>query len=331
MDPFEKVELGKSQVRVTRMGLGGGTLGGLYQDPGEAGSIATVHRALSLGINFFDTAPLYGYGKSEFRLGTALARVPRDEFVLATKVGRILEPEDPAHLLTRTSEFENAPHLRPVFDFSESGVRRSFEESLRRLQLTRVNVVHIHDPDEYYKQVVQETYPAVRKMRDQGTIQAIGAGMNQTEMLVSFAKECDFDCFLLAGRYTLLDQRALKELLPICIRRQISIILGGPFNSGILATGAGPAAKYDYQDAPREIQEKVAQIEAVCDRYQVPLKAAALQFPLAHPAVAAVIPGCRSQREVEENAKMLSFKTPSAFWQELRQSGVIPEEAPTPS
>jgi D-threo-aldose 1-dehydrogenase len=329
MDPFEKVGLGKSKLRVTRLGIGGGALGGLYKDPGDAEAIATVRCALKLGVNFFDTAPLYGYGRSELRLGAALEKVERDRFVLASKVGRVLEPEDPAKLAARICEFDNAPAFRPVFDFSYDGVMHSFEESLKRTQLDRIDLLHIHDPDEHYDQVIREAYPAVHKLRDERVIRAIGAGMNQAEMLVRFAKECDFDCFLLAGRYTLLDHRALKELLPICVERRISIIVGGPFNSGILATGARAGAKFNYQDASPEIQERVAQIEAICALYQVPLKAAALQFPLAHPAVAAVIPGCRSEAEVEENIKMISFDIPPAFWQELRRKDVIPDEAPT--
>lgn len=207
---------------------------------------------------------------------------------------------------------------------------RSFEESLRRLHLDYIDLLHIHDPDEHYDQVIRETYPAVRQLREQGLVRAIGVGMNQAEMLVRFATECDFDCFLLAGRYTLLDQTGLQKLLPICFEKRISIILGGPFNSGILATGAVRNAKFDYQSAPPEILEKVAQIEAVCSAYRIPLRAAALQFPFTHPAVAAVIPGCRSELEVEDNIRMMQAFIPSDFWNELRRKGVCPENVSVP-
>lgn len=328
MDPIEKARLGKSSLEVTRLGIGGGALGGLYADPGDEVAMSTVRRALTIGVNFFDTAPLYGYGKSELRIGKALAGVERRRFVLATKVGRVLEPEDPAKLTNRICEFDNAPPLRPCFDFSRDGVMRSFEESLRRLHLDYIDLLHIHDPDEHYDQVIRETYPAVRQLREQGLVRAIGVGMNQAEMLVRFAAECDFDCFLLAGRYTLLDQSALKKLFPICLEKKISIILGGPFNSGILATGAIRNAKFDYQLAPPEILEKVTQIETVCSAYGIPLRAAALQFPFTHPAVTAVIPGCRSESEVEDNIRMIQVFIPPDFWEELRHKGVLPEDAP---
>lgn len=331
MDPIEKSPLGKSSLKVTRLGIGGGALGGLYADPGDEVAMSTVHRALAVGVNFFDTAPLYGYGKSELRIGKALAGVDRSRFVLATKVGRILEPEDPAKLTDRICEFDNAPPLRPCFDFSRGGVMRSFEESLQRLNVDCIDVLHIHDPDEHYDQVIRETYLAVRQLREQGLVRAIGVGMNQAEMLVRFATECDFDCFLLAGRYTLLDQTGLKKLLPICLEKRISIILGGPFNSGILATGAVRNAKFDYQDAPAEILKKLTQIETVCSEYRIPLKAAALQFPFTHPAVAGVIPGCRSEFEVEDNMRMMQTLIPPDFWEELRRKGVLPEDVPVPA
>jgi D-threo-aldose 1-dehydrogenase len=328
MNPLEKAPIGKTGLRVTRLGLGGGPLGGLYRDPSDPDAAATVQRALELGLNFFDTAPLYGHGKSERRLGRALAGRPPDSFVVATKVGRVLVPEDAARV--ESPWFDHPDAFRPVFDFSHDGVMRSLEESRKRLSVERIDVVHIHDPDDHYDQAVAEAFPALETLRRQGVIDAIGAGMNQAEMLARLARECDFDCFLLAGRYTLIDHTGLEELLPLCLARRISIIVGGPYNSGILATGAQPGARFNYADAPSSLLERVRRIEVVCARHGVPLKAAALQFPLAHAAVASVIPGARSAAEVDENFRLMSHPIPRAFWRELRAAGLLPEEAPVP-
>jgi D-threo-aldose 1-dehydrogenase len=313
---------------VTRLGLGGGPLGGLYKDLPEGEAAATVERAFALGVNFFDTAPLYGHGKGESRLGRALGGRARASFVVATKAGRVLEPADPASVASPW--FDHPDAFQPVFDFSRDGVRRSFEESLRRLGLDRIDVVHLHDPDDHGDQAIAEAFPALDELRRQGAIDAIGAGMNQAEMLARFARECDFDCFLLAGRYTLIDHTGLEELLPLCLARRISIVIGGPYNSGILATGAQPGARFNYAEAPPALLEKVRRIEAVCARHGVPLKAAALQFPLAHPAVVAVIPGARSVAEVDENFRLMSHPIPRDFWKELREARLLPEEAPVP-
>jgi D-threo-aldose 1-dehydrogenase len=329
MNPLEKVPLGKTDVRVTRLGMGGAALAGLYRDSAEETATATVHRALELGVNFIDTAPLYGHGKSELRLGRALAGRARDRFVLASKVGRLLVPAGAKPV--ESIWFENPAPFEPVFDFSYDGVMRSFEESLTRLQMDRIDVIHIHDPDDHYEQALQGAYPALCRLREQGLIRALSVGMNGAEMLVRFARDAEFDCFLLAGRYTLIDLSGLNELLPLCLEKGISIILGAPYNSGILATGARPGAKFNYADAPPELMEKVRRMEAVCARHGVPLKAAALQFPLGHPAVATVIPGARSPEEVEENFRMMSHPIPPACWQELRSEGLIPPEAPLPA
>jgi D-threo-aldose 1-dehydrogenase len=204
---------------------------------------------------------------------------------------------------------------------------RSIEESLKRLQLQHVDIVYIHEPDGFYDETMKGAYRALRKLREQGLVKAVGVAMNQAEMLIRFAKEAEFDCFQLAGRYTLLEHAPLKDFLPLCAAKKISVIIGSPYNSGILATGAKPGARYKYLDAPPDIVEKVRQIEAVCHRHSVPLKAAALQFPLAHPAVAAVIPGCRSAAEVEENFRMVSHPIPQEFWEEMRETNLIPSEA----
>lgn len=328
MNPLEKAQIGKSGLQVTRIGMGTAPLGGLFEDVPEKRALDTVRRALSLGINFFDTAPLYGHGKSETYLGKALAGVARASFVLATKVGRLLIPADPSQLEKR--EFDHPFPFKPVFDFSYDAVMRSFEESLKRLNLDRIDLLHIHDPDDYYDRAIKGAYPALAKLRKEGVIRAVGAGMNQAEMLARFAREGEFDCFLLAGRYTLIDHTGLKELLPLCVQKGISIIVGGPYNSGVLASGATPGAKFNYSDAPEEILQKVRRVDEVCRRHDVPMKAAALQFTLAHPAVASVIPGARSVEELEENFRLASHHIPAAFWSDLRKSGLIPDEAPTP-
>lgn len=328
MNPLAKAQIGRTGLEVTRIGMGSAPLGGLFEDVPEALALDTVRRALALGINFFDTAPLYGHGKSETYLGKALAGVERSSYVLATKVGRLLIATDPSRLEKR--EFDHPFPFEPVFDFSHDAVMRSFEESLKRLNISRIDILHIHDPDDYYEQAIKGAYPALARLRREGVIRAIGAGMNQAEMLARFAREGEFDCFLLAGRYTLIDHRGLSELLPLCVKRGISIIIGGPYNSGVLATGARPGAKFNYADAPEEILQKVRSVEGVCDRHNVPMKAAALQFPLAHPAVASVIPGARSVEELEENLRLASHPIPPEFWADLRKSRLIPEEAPTP-
>lgn len=219
MNPLKKKSLGSTGLEVTRLGLGCTSLGGLYEDMSEEPASEVVHRSLTLGLNLFDTAPFYGSGKSEERLGKALAAIPRERFVLATKVGRVLVPtlgEDRGKKI-----FVNPLPFRPVFDFSYDGVMRSFEESLTRLKTDRIDILHIHDPDDYYREAIESAYPALEKLRSEGAIRAISAGMKQWEMLVRFAHEGDFDCFLLAGRYTLLDQSAMRKLFPLCVKKNL--------------------------------------------------------------------------------------------------------------
>jgi D-threo-aldose 1-dehydrogenase len=330
MNPIEKVGIGRTDLKVTRLGFGAVPLGGLYKDVSEDEAGATVRRTLELGVNYFDTAPIYGFGKSEIRLGRELARVNRDSIVVATKVGYTLVPEDGGRDSKVFHRFDNVPPLRPIFDYSYDGIMKTFEGSLRRLDFSRVDILNIHDPDYNWEEAIGIAYPAIHKLRSEGVVRAIGVGMTRTEMLARFAREGDFDCLLLAGRYTLIDHTGLRELLPICEKRGISVIIGGPYNSGILATGARPGATYDYVEASPAVMERVAAIEAVCARHNVPLKAVALQFPVAHPAVAAIIPGARSAAEVEENFRLLSMVIPNDFWEELRHLSLLPLEAPTP-
>ncbi|HXJ91338.1 MAG TPA: aldo/keto reductase [Terriglobia bacterium] len=329
MNPTEKVKVGRTDLFVTRMGMGGAVLGGLYHEVSDEAAEETVEAAWACGVNFFDTAPLYGHGRSEERMGKVLRTHPRDTFVLSTKVGRVLVPADASTV--ESVFFEKPAPFEPVFDFSYDGVMRSFEESLRRLKLDRVDILLIHDPDDHYQEALLGAYPALHKLRSQGVVKAIGAGMNQAEMLARFAREGDFDCFLLAGRYTLIDHSGLRELVPLCQQKNISIIIGGPYNSGILAGGAVSGTKFNYEDAAPEIVDRVTRVEEVCRRHSVPLKAAALQFPLAHPAVVSVIPGARSAPEIEENFALLTVSIPRDFWQDLRAEGLLPGEAPVPA
>lgn len=327
MNPTTRTQIGRTALQVTRMGMGGAALGGLYREVSDTDAKAAVDAAVALGINHFDTAPLYGHGLSERRMGDRLRTLPRANLVLSTKVGRVLLP---AQGKVESFWFDRPAPFEPVFDFSYDGVMRSFEDSLKRLALERVDILYIHDPDDHYNEALFGAYPALAKLRGEGVVSAIGAGMNQAEMLARFAREGDFDCFLLAGRYTLIDHSGLAELLPLCEQKKISIIVGGPYNSGILAGGALSGSKFDYKAAPREVVERVRRVEAIALSHGVPLKTAALQFPLAHPAVASVIPGARSAAEVEENFRLMTVAIPGDFWQELKAERLLPEEAPTP-
>ena len=320
------MKLGDTALSVTRFGLGTAPLAGLYQAVAEDDALQTIDRAWDAGIRHFDTAPLYGYGLAEIRLGKALRDKPRDEFVLASKVGRLLRADAPPE---PGQAFRGTPPVNPVFDFSYDGVMRSVEESLERLQLGRIDILHIHDPDDHYEQALKGAYRALDDLRSQGLIRAVGAGMNQAEMLARFAREGDFDCFLLAGRYTLLDQTALKELLPLCGERDVAIIAAGVYNSGILADPA-PGARYNYVRASDTLLERARKIQAVCDSHGIPLKAAAVQFPLGHPAVSCVVVGCRSVAQLEDSLAMFEVDIPAALWYDLKAEGLLHKEAPTP-
>ena len=328
MHPLEKAALGRSGLQVTRLGLGCAAIGGLYGDIPDDQATQVVHKALDLGLNLFDTAPLYGSGKSEERLGRALRDVPRDAYVLASKVGRLLVASDDDQ--RDGSIFDNPPPFKPVFDFSYDGVMRSLEDSLKRLGVDRIDILHIHDPDAHWKEAIEGAYPALERLRAEGVISAVSAGMNQWEMLARFAREGDFDCFLLAGRYSLLDQSALDELLPLCTEKNIGIMAGGTYNSGILAKGAKPGATYNYGEAPADIMQKAQAIEAVAERHGVDVKAAASQFVFAHPAITCIIPGTRQPARVEENFNLLIDEIPSAFWDDLRAENLVHESAPLP-
>ena len=326
MNPRERAPLGRTSLLVTRFGLGTAPLAGLYHAVPEEHALAVISRAWNAGIRHFDTAPLYGFGLAEMRLGKALHDKSREEFVLASKVGRLLRADAPPE---PGQNFQGTPPVNPVFDFTYDGVMRSVDESLQRLQLDRIDILHIHDPDNHYDDAIRGAFKALDHLRSEGVIQAVGAGMNQAEMLSRFAREGNFDCFLLAGRYTLLDQIALDELLPTCVERGIAIIAAGVYNSGILADPK-PGARYNYTKAPEPLLERAREIRAVCDRHGVPLPAAALQFPLGHPSVSCVVVGCRSVDQLEESLEMFEVDIPPALWQELKTKGLLRDDAPTP-
>ncbi len=322
-NPGVKVPLGRTQLKVTRFGLGSAAMGWLYSPIEDETAYATVRRAYELGCNFFDTSPYYGTGLAETRLGAVLSTLPRESFVLSDKVGYAVYPETPL-----PKGDQAPPH--PGHDFSYEAAFRLVEGNLKRLGLDRLDILLIHDPEEHIEEALKGTYPALRKMRDEGMIGAIGAGMNYSHLLTRLAREAEFDCFLLAGRYTLLDQTALADLMPIATEQGIAIYVGGPFNSGLLANPYATDAKFNYVAAPPELLAKAQKIDAVCRHHNVPLKAAAIQFPLGHPAVVSVVSGAGSVAEVEENMTMFQLDVPDELWQELIKEGLLPEDIPLP-
>lgn len=311
-------------VELPRLGLGCAPIGNLFGEVTDAAARGTVEAAWDAGVRLFDTAPLYGHGLSETRLGLALAARPRADYLLSTKVGRLLVPGTDNDTI-----FVGVPPLRPVFDFSETAALRSLEESLMRLAVDRVDVVHVHDPDDHGEEALAGAFPALRRMRDEGVIGAVGAGMNQPEMLTRFVREAGVDCVLLAGRYSLLDQRGLDELLPLCEREGVAVIAAGVFNSGLLADPR-PGATYDYVEAPPQLVERARRLGEVCDAHGVPLRAAALQFPLGHPAVRTVLVGARTAAEMSENAALFDLPIPPALWDDLVSAGLLSPDAPVP-
>ena len=312
--------LGRSGVAVTEVSFGGAAIGNLFTAVTDADARAAVDAAWDGGIRFFDTAPHYGLGLSERRLGAALHDRPRGDYVISTKVGRLLEPASssgPTAVGGRDPEgFDVAGDLVRRFDYSADGVRRSLEASLGRLGLDRVDIALIHDPDAHGEQALREAYPALSELRAEGVIGAIGVGMNQTAMLTRFVRETDIDVVLVAGRYTLLDQSAADTLLPAALERGVSVIAGGVFNSGVLAAPT-PGATYDYETAPGSLVSRALRLQEICAEAGVPLRAAAARFPLAHPAVASVLIGARSAAEVADAIALRELDIPPQLWESL--------------
>lgn len=318
MDALERKRVGNTSLLITRLGLGGAPLGNEYSPVTDGEVDATITEALGLGIRYIDTAPLYGRGRSESRLGRYFAAHEKPaDLVMSTKVGRILR------------QGAGTTDQAPLYDYSEEGVRKSFEGSLQRLGTEVIDILYIHDPDEHYQEAISQAYRTLAGLRATGLVKAIGAGMNQWEMELRFAREGDFDCFLQAGKYTLLDQSAAEKFLPYCQEKKIGVMIGAPFGYGVLAAdlrrGVLPAGS-----VPLATLEKALKIDGVCARHDVPLKAAALQFILAHPAVTSVIPGSQTKEEMRQNFEMMRFDIPSGLWDDLKQEKLIMESAPTP-
>lgn len=324
----EPRELGGSGVMVPRLGLGCAPLGNLYAAVEDGTAAATIDAAWWSGVRLFDTAPHYGLGLSERRLGAALDGRPGA--VVSTKVGRVLvERDGPA----RADEdgFAVESSLVRRWDFSAAGVRRSLEASLVRLRRDGVDIALLHDPDDHLDQAAREGVPGLTRLRDEGLCRAVGAGMNDWRGLAALVERCDLDVVLVAGRYTLLEQDALHGLLDLCARRGTAVLAAGIFNSGILASASPtPWARYDYARAPREVLRRAARLAEVCARYGSSLPHAALHFPLAHPAIVSVVVGARTAQEVRRNAALLARPVPPELWTALRREGLLPERAPVP-
>lgn len=330
--------LGRTGLDVSILGFGTAPLGDLFARLDDAAAIAAAERAFALGVNLLDSSPLYGHGLAEHRCGTALRRVARDAIVVCTKVGRWM---DPFRGRGDGSNFAGGQPHRAVVDYSYDGTMRSVEQSLLRLGTDRIDLLLIHDVDVWthgadaiearFREAMEGAYVALDKLRAERVVKGIGIGVNEAEMCVRFAKAGTFDTMLLAGRYSLLEQPALAEFLPLAQAQGIGVMLGGVFNSGILATGAVAGAKYNYKDAPPDVMQKVAAIARVCRAHGTGLPTAALHFALGHPAVASLVLGAQTPQEVERNVVALSSPVPAALWRDLKAEGLLDQHAPVPA
>jgi D-threo-aldose 1-dehydrogenase len=334
-------ELGTTGLEVSVLGFGGAGIGNLYRELADEDALAAVRESFASGVRYFDTAPFYGFGLSELRIGTALAGAQPPP-VISTKVGRRLVPAGPQDASVGREGYFSPRPFSPVFDYGYDAVMRSHAESLERLKVRRVDILLCHDIGRLthgethgarVREFLDGGYRAMRELRLAGAVRAIGLGVNEPEVCVELLEHCELDCILLAGRYTLLEQPALERLLPLCVQKRVSIICGGPFNSGILAAGsrAGAQAHYNYAPPPASVLERVRQLEALCEEHDVPLQAAALQFPLAHPAVSTVVAGCANGAEARKIAKMFSHPITAGFWRTLRERGLVDARAPLPA
>ena len=337
MKPSAKVKFGRVDLEVTCFGFGTAPLGNIFRQIDEATSDGMFRSAWDSGIRYYDTAPMYGHGLSELRCGQSLRWMNREEFVLSSKVGRRLVPAKRSEI--DFTPWNNAAPFRLEFDYSFDGTMRAFEDSLQRLALERMDICFIHDIDvftrgdeqpEVFKTAMDGCWRALSRLRDEGVVKAIGVGVNEWQVCHEALRQRDFDCFLLAGRYTLLEQESLNEFLPLCEKRGAAVVVGGGFNSGILATGAVPGAKYNYSPAPEDIMERVRRIEAVCNSRNVPLPAAAMQFVVAHPAIPSFIAGTRTVGQMKRNLEWFSHPIPTDFWSELKEEGLLRQDAPVP-
>lgn len=338
VSPLPRRRLGRTDVKLTVLGLGGSSIGNLYRPVSERDAAGALECGWRAGIRYFDTAPLYGSGLGEHRLGRVLGQHRRDRFVLSTKIGRLLSPLEPGAAGNLRSR--NVLPFTQAYDYSYDATLRSLEDSLQRLGLGRIDVALIHDIDaahhgpagqkRRYREAMEGAYPALARLRDEGVLKAIGVGPNDWRVCEQCAKDADFDCFVLAGRYTLLEQGALASFLPLCATKGIGVVCAAPFNSGILARGAVGAATYNDAAPPRAVLDKVRRVEKVCKRHGVKMAAAALQFPLAHRAIASVLPGVRGPAQVERNLRLFREAIPADFWRALVSEGLLDAAAPTP-
>lgn len=319
----------RAGIPLTELGLGTSQLGNLGRETTDDEAASAVRAAFDGGIAYFDTAPHYGLGLAESRLGTLLCDRSREEFIVSTKVGRLLVPNEAGSPERDDHGFDVPATKRRVWDFSADGVRRSLESSLEVLGLDRIDIVYLHDPDDHWEQASQEAVPALAALRDQGVIGAIGAGMNQSGMLAEFVRRCDVDIVMCAGRYTLLDQSAASDLLPTALERGVAVVLAGVYNSGLLARARPSAgATYDYSPAPPELVDRANRLADVCEAHDVALPEAALAFALRHPAVASVVVGCRNSEQVESALARYSASVPEALWRDLISAGLIIPDLP---
>lgn len=342
MDPFARRKLGTSDVMLPQLGFGGAPLGNLFGPVPESEATATLDGAWDAGVRYYDTSPWYGRGLSELRLGQMLRQRPREAFVISTKVGRVFRP--PADLAAYARSDRAWPHallFEHRHDYSYDGIMRSYEDSLVRLGLPRIDVLIIHDldfanmqsealVDAHFVQLATGGIAALNDLKAAGRIGAIGAGVNRVGTIPQFLDRVDLDFFLVASPYTLTDQPVLDSEFPRCEKRGIGFVIGQVFASGILATGAVPGARYQYRDATPDELQRIGRIEAVCRRYEVPIAAAALQFPLHHPLVAAVIPGALTADQVRRNVATMQLEIPAELWRDLKRDGLLRDDAPTP-
>jgi D-threo-aldose 1-dehydrogenase len=340
LPPLKTRRLGRTSVSVTELGLGTAPLGDLFERIEDDEAAAIVGAAWEGGVRYFDTSPWYGRGQAEHRLGRSLYRTPRDEFVISTKIGRVLRrPLKPGPI---KDQWLGGLQFKPVFDYGYDGVMRSFEDSLHRLGINSIDLLLVHDldawshrsaanVDAYFGELATGGWRALEELRDSGAIKGIGAGLNVMGAIPRFLDLFDIDFFLLAMRYTLLEQEVLESIFPRCAERGVGIVVGGGYNSGILATGAVPGAMYNYEPAGPEVLERVRRIERVCARHGVPLPAAALQFPLGHPIVASIIPGAVARAQVEQNLAAFRHAIPADLWAELKREKLIRADAPVPA
>jgi D-threo-aldose 1-dehydrogenase len=337
VDPRQQRKFGRVDLRVTAFAFGTAPIGNIFAPVAESESQAMFEAAWDAGVRYFDTAPMYGHGLSELRTGHALRWKQRDDYVLSSKVGRLLTPARRRDITF--APWVDAGAFTPRFDYSYDGAMRSFEDSLQRLGLEHIDICFLHDVDRFthgdnqpavFEQAMAGAWRALEKLRREGVVKAVGVGVNEWQACHTALQQHDIDCFLLAGRYTLLEQDALDAFLPLCEARGAAVVVGGGFNSGILATGARPGAKYNYAPAPPAILDKVAKIEAVCAMHGVPLPAAALQFVVAHPAIPSFIAGTRTTGQLQQDLEWFSHPIPPAFWADLKSRGLLREDAPTP-